>query len=512
MFGFLNKVFAITAPASSVVPLPDARACGGAANSRPLIFHGAEASAGKGAACRVFAQGVLTTLAVAVTFAAPAFAQKGPVTLEECLAMALQSNLRIEAAAEKLTEMDAAIEEASVANYPKISAQASYTRLIPNPSGTQSAPVGVNLAEAPNYGGMFAPIVSQNFDYKVSGNVINTGITATQVLYTGGKIKNAKKISEHSRVVSEWQRKSVVREIRRDVTKAYYNALAANKSIVALDSAISMMEVMIKDLGNAVEVGMRGQHELLQAQVQLLNQRLARQQAATGSQAAHDYLATLIGVPVGTPFALVEDMEAPESYTPMELSVLQTKAREASTDLKALEEQLKIIETSIAITDASNLPMLLAQAGYSGGHSGRMIKPQKADFEWDNQGTLSLVLQWDIYDGNTKSLKKRQTLSQKRQLELNMENLRINLDMLVKNNCASLQDAFTSIETGQKSIEQTKKSYDISYDIFQEGMLLSSELLNMQNLRLQAEISYYAALSTFYSRKADLDYMVNDEK
>jgi len=460
--------------------------------------------------------GALTAAALAFAFmaaaAVPASAQKGPMTLEECVAMALQSNLQIEAAAEKLNEMDAAIAEASLANYPKVSAQASYTYLVPRPSGTQSAPVGANLAEAQNYGGAFAPIVMKDFDYKVSGNAINAGVNATQVLYAGGKIKNAKKISEQSRTMSEWQRKTVVRGIRRDVTKAYYNALAANKSIVALDSAISMMEVMIKDLGNAVEVGMRGQHELLQAQVQLLNQRLARQQAATGSQAAHDYLATLIGIPVGTPFSLVEDMEAPESHTPMDLSVLQKKARDASTDLKALEEQLRIIETSIAITDAANLPVLLARAGYDGSHSGRMIEPEKADFKWDNQGTLSLILQWDIYDGNTKNLKRKQTLSQKRQLELNMEYLRVNLDMMVKNNCASLQDAFTSIETGQKSIEQTKKSYDISYDIFQEGMLLSSELLNSQNLCLQAEISYYAALSTFYSRKADLDYMVNDEK
>jgi len=450
------------------------------------------------------------TMAFVALFTASASAQKGPMTLEECVALALQSNLRIEAAAEKLNEMDAAIEEASLANYPKVSAQASYTWLVPRPSGTQN--IMRPASPVPGMDNVYDFIYSQDVDYKVSGNVLNAGINATQVLYAGGKIKNAKKISEQSRTMSEWQRKSVVREIRRDVTKAYYNALAANKSIVALDSAISMMEVMIKDLSNAVEVGMRGQHELLQAQVQLLNQRLARQQAATGSQAAHDYLATLVGIPVGTPFSLVEDMEAPDSHTVMDLAVLQKKAREASTDLKALEEQVRIIETSIAITDAANLPMLLARAGYDGSHQGRMIEPQKADFKWENQGTLSLILQWDIYDGNTKNLKRKQTLSQKRQLELNMENLRVNLDMMVKNNCASLQDAFASIETGQKSIEQTKQSYEISYDIFQEGMLLSSELLNVQNLRLQAEISYYAALSTFYSRKADLDYMVNEEK
>jgi len=124
---------------------------------------------------------------------------------------------------------------------------------------------------------------------------------------------------------------------------------------------------------------------------------------------------------------------------------------------------------------------------------------------------LTLGMQWDIYDGNAKNHKARQTLSQKRQLELTMENIRLNLDMGVKNSVASLSDAYSSIETNRKSIDQTKRSYDISYDKFQEGMLLSSEVLNAQNLVLQAEISYYASLSDFYARQADLEYLVSGE-
>jgi len=449
-----------------------------------------------------FLYGVVALAASAV----PAAAQKNPLTLEECVAMALQSNLQIEVAMEKLTEKDAAIGEAETSRLPKLSGQAAYLRMIPQPSQTMPVVADLLAAQEPPYYGAVAPLKYQEF--KGSGNIYTANLSLQQVLYTGGKITNYKKMAEQNRTMAEWQQKSVVREIRRDVTKAYYNALAANRSIVALDSAISMMEVMIRDLSNAVEVGMRGEHELLQAQVQLLNQRLARQQAATGAQAAHDYLSTLIGVSVDTPIILAEGMDEPESLNLAELSALQAKAREVSTDLKALDEQLKIIETLLLITGASNIPTIAAGAEYNGQGMGGFGK----DFDWTNGGRLSLGLQWDIYDGNSVSHKRKQTLSQKRQLELNMEYLRVNLDMLVKNNYASLRDAFASIETGHKSIEQTRKSYEISYDKHQEGMLLSSELLNAQNLRLQAEISYYAALSNFYAKRAELDYLVNEEK
>ncbi|MCL2220660.1 MAG: TolC family protein [Chitinispirillia bacterium] len=439
----------------------------------------------------------------------PAAAQEGPLTLEQCVSMALKSNLSIETASEKLVERDAAIEEASVANMPTFNAQASYTRVIPQPENPMAGLMpligGLGMAT-----GMLTPSDAASLmnPPEISGNVYNIGLTGTYLIYTGGKIKNAQKITEHSKVVAEWQKKSAVREVRRDVTKAYYQALAANKGVVALDSAIALMEVMLKDLGNAVDVGIRGEHELLQAQVQLANQQLARQQAATGAQMAHDYLAMLIGVPVSEKITLVDKLHEPESYAVHPLPALQARARGASTDLKALEEQMKIVETSLLITGTSiPTPTVLARAGYTGQGIG-----QGKDGTWDNSGTISLVATWDIYDFGATNSKRRATLSQKRQLELGMEQLGLGLDLQVKNNCASLQDAFAAIETGKKSVAQTKRSYEISYDKFQEGMLLSSEVLNSQNMVLQAEISYYAALSTFYGRQADLDYMVNEEK
>jgi outer membrane protein TolC len=444
------------------------------------------------------------------------------MTLEECIAMAMQSNLSLEIAAEKLNEMDAAIAEANTMNMPTVSAQASYTRLIPRVTGTTSVPLGIDPRYfldptfLPDYLSTatipLVPIQTADVDYKVSGNVINTSLNANYVIYSGGKIKNAQRIAEQSRVASGWSQKSAVREVRRDVTKAYYNALAATRSIVALDTAIAQMEVMIKDMKNYVEVGMRGEHELLQVQVQLAELRLSRQQMATMAAAAHDNLSTMIGIPVATPVTLADEMHAPGAFSLPDLAVLQAQAKAASTDIKALEEQLKIIEISIEITEAANHPMLIASAGYSGSHQGRVIEPEKAKWEWTNQGTLSLVAQWDIYDGNSKNHKKRQALSQKRQLELTIDNIKSMLDMGVKYNGTVLQDAYASLEVKQENIAQTRRAYEISYDKFQEGMMLSLEVLNAQSQVLQAEISYYAALTSFYAAKADLDYLVNEEK
>ncbi|MDR2728525.1 MAG: TolC family protein, partial [Chitinispirillales bacterium] len=343
-----------------------------------------------------------TAVCAAGLFAVPAFSailtQSGPLTLEQCIAMALESNLRIEIASEKINQSSLAVKEASASRLPKLSAQAAYTRL--HEAATVSGLAPIDLT---------GPSAVVPFEVDLGANAYTAGVTLTQPIYTGGRITAGKQIAEYGLSASEWQQKATIREVKRDVTKAYYNVLAARKSLIALDSAIAMMEALTKDLSNAVEVGMRGEHELLQAQVQLLNQRLSRQQAASGANAAADYLSTLIGNPVNTPLELVKDINAPESLDMAEITVLQTRARDASADLKALEEQLGIVETSAKIAGATYIPTVAAVASYSG--QGTSLEKDR----WKNGANISLVAQWDIFDGFAAREKKNQALSQGRQ-------------------------------------------------------------------------------------------------
>jgi len=445
------------------------------------------------------------SLFAALLFTIPAFSailtSSGPLTLEQCIAMALESNLRIEIANEKISQQTLAVKEADASRMPRASAQVTSTMLHEAATVAGLAPLfpdpvtGVSTAVVP-------------FELDLGRFAYTAGVTLTQPLYTGGRITTARQIAEFGLSASEWQKKSTVREVRRDVTTAYYNVLAARKSLVALDSAIAMMEVLTRDLSNAVEVGMRGEHELLQAQVQLLNQRLSRQQASSRADAAAHFLATLIGSPVNVPLNLVSEIESPQSVDMPELTVMQDRARSSSADLKALEDQLNIVEASAKIAGATYIPTVAAVASYSG--QGTTFD-RDAPGGWKNGASISLVAQWEFFDGGAARQKKRQAHSQARQVELGMENLKIMLDMQVKNNVTSLEDAFLSIETSRQNIEQSKRSYAISYDKFQEGLLLSSELLTAQNMILQAEISYYAALSNFYARQAELDYLVNPD-
>lgn len=410
-------------------------------------------------------------------------AQEKALTVDDCIKMAMENNVKVEIAREKINEKTAGVKEASASMLPKVSASANYTR----------------LGEAPTmeFNGM---------QFKAGNeNMYSTSLSVTQPLYTGGKITTGRRMASMGLSASEYQRDAAEKDVTKDVKKAYYSVLAARKSLVSLDSSIALMEVLVRDMGNAVDVGMRGENEKLQAEVQLLNQKLTRQQAASGAEVATDMLCALIGKPIGDSLVLVEDLEAPEAFTLPSLESLQAKATKNYPEVKALEEQLAIVEASKKLAEASYLPNVLASAGLSGKSTG------VDELKWQNDQSISLLLQWDLYDGGAAWQKRAQAVSQMRQLSLTLQDLRTNLELMVKNNYNSLKVAFEGLEIARKSIEQAKKSYDITYDKFQQGLVISSELLNVQNSRLMSEINYYRALSDYFSKRAELDYLITLE-
>ncbi|NLG19634.1 MAG: TolC family protein [Fibrobacter sp.] len=424
-----------------------------------------------------------------VAAVSPSGAEEQPVmTLEQCIESALSANAKVVVADEKLIEKEAAIKEAATGFLPKLSGSGSVSVLLEAPSMIMEIPM--------------MPVqkiqTSARDNYSVSASF-------TQPLFAGGKIVNGYRIAEQARCVSEWQLKAARKDVTRDVTQAYYTVTAARKSLVALDTSIALLEQIVKDLKNAVEVGMRGEHELLQAEVQLQNQKMVRQQAANGVTAARGRLAVLIGKSINEPVNVTDSIVEPVSFDLPELESLIGKIGTEMPELKQMDHQLRILELSAKIAGSAYWPMLFTAAGFSGQVIGI------DDREFQDSWSLSLALKWDIFDWGAALQKKKQMLSQARQLNTTKEEITKNMELAVKTGYLAVKDAFDNIAITRKSIEQSRRAYDITYDKFGQGVVPNSELMTAQSTMLQSEIAYYKSLSDYYSKRADIEYLFSSK-
>lgn len=433
----------------------------------------------------------LTGLIVACSLfwvSANASAGEDVLTLDQCIDEALKSNLNLEVAGEKVQESEATIKEASTYFLPKLSSSAGVTRQAEAPT-MYFGPLGGKI-----------PVGEEN--------VYNASASLSQPLFTGGKILNGYIVAGHVKSVSEWGLEAAKKDVIRDVTQAYYTVLAAKRSLVALDTSIVLLTQIVKDLKNAVDVGMRGEHELLQSQVKLQNQKMVRRQAANGVIAATGQLGLLMGRQMDHQLAVCDSISEPDSFQMPSLDTLIQRVDIRQPELKQMEHQLRILDLNAKIADAIYYPSVFANAGFTGQTQGL-----RADnsFEFKDSWTVSLMLQWNIFDWGAAREKRKQIESQIRQTELSMKDVKNKMKLAVQTGYLSLKDAFDNIAVTSTSIVQSKRAYDITYDKFQQGLVPNSELLTAQSSRLESEISYYRALSDYYSKRADLEYLISSK-
>jgi outer membrane protein TolC len=408
--------------------------------------------------------------------------------LDSCIARALQANSGLKRAEEKTIEGDAMVREARAGFLPQLSASAGYSYLDEQPTMT--------LPE-------MMPGAGEATVTMGNANSANAMVSLSQPLFTGGKLLNGYQMARHNRESIIQESRAAKKDLVRDVTKAYYSVLTARRSLVALESSIKLMEQIVTDLSNAVEVGMRGEHELLQAKVQLLNQQLAQRRARNGVKATEGRLATLLGLPLDHQLPLEDTI--PEPTQPLEISRenLLLRARTELPEIKAMESRLASVQALERLTAGQYLPNLVAAAAYNGQTQGI------DELSWQDNMVLSLNAQWNIFDWGAAHQKKLQVRSQKRQLELAIEELRSNMEFMTRTNVLALEEAREAIEISRLSVDQSRRSYAVTYDQFAEGLVPNSDVLNAQTVRLQSELAYFQALSDYHAKRADLEYLLD---
>lgn len=275
----------------------------------------------------------------------------GALTLHEAMARAVKYNLeaRLKIMEEALAERQ--VDLASFDMLPRLAASAGYAgRNNVSASSSQSINTGTQSLE---------PSTSQDRDRDVADLTM-----VWNVLDFGVSYVSAKQQADQRLIVQERRRK-VIHTITQDVRSAYWRAVAADRLLGKIDTLMtrvgqardnsrSMSEQRIGDPIQALSY----QRALIEATRQLEQQRRALSLAKTE-------LATLINLPLGTPFTLIspDDYQIPELK--VELASLEQQALVNRPELREQDYQTRI---SAAETRKAMLRLLPGLEFSAGGH------------------------------------------------------------------------------------------------------------------------------------------------
>ncbi|MDX2191864.1 MAG: TolC family protein [Gemmatimonadales bacterium] len=391
----------------------------------------------------------------------PATLSPAAMTLDEALRLAAPASEAIGIARAQLLRAEAQREQARAPWLPQLSGSATYTRTFRSQFDA--------LLQTPG-GGNF-PLGQRN--------AWNLNLTAQQTIWNfrlPGQTRAAALGAERAKVELSAQEAQTV----LDVTRAYYDALLADRLVAIADSTLRQAERTLADVELGRKVGTQAEFDLLRARVARDNAKPAAIANRRQRELAYLRLRQLLNLPADAAPALssplIEDSLA---------AVARPAADSATADrapVRQAEQALRQSDALLASAKGERLPSIGVQSSFSRVGFGSTVFPS-----WDRFLTdwfLAVRVDVPLYTGGRLGGGVRAAEASRREAALRLRQAQEAAqqdatDALLALDASEAQWAATS-----GTVEQARRAYAIAELRFREGLSSQTELTEAR-LQLQ---------------------------
>lgn len=423
-------------------------------------------------------------IAFGVSTVAPA--QELTLSREQCVEIALRDNPSVIIADMEVKKVDYAKKEVMASLFPSIDFSASYQRSI------ELQTIRMNM------GGE-----SQSLKMG-SDNTWNMGFSATMPLISPTLWKSIS-ISKTQILANLESARASRLDLVNNVNKAYYALLLAIASheVVKENYDIAVMNAGIYE--KQFKAGTASEYDVLRSSVQVKNIEPELLQADIAIKQCKLQLKVLMGiatdadiVPNTTLADYQRDMYAIPAGTGLSI--------DGNTSLRSLDIQKKILDKNIDIKKFAWIPTLGAQFNLSwlSLSNGSPFKDQK----FNPYSKVGLSLSVPIFSGGSKYYGLKQAQVQRKELDLQRENLVNSLNMQVDLAIDNINREARQIATSEEGVRQAKKAYEIMQKSFDIGAASYLDLRDSELANTSAQLSYLQAIYNYLVSTSELDTLL----
>jgi outer membrane protein TolC len=331
----------------------------------------------------------------------------------------------------------------------------------------------------------------------------NFGLTASQPLFTGGRLAANVRAARAVRESAELGITSAQAQVQLDVTMAYYDAALSERLVAIAESSLVQTERTLRQVQLTRNVGSASEFELIRARVTRDNQRPGWLQSRTARELAFEQLRNLLDLPAGTPLVLTDSIaEAPQPVATAAAApvttvnvnaadVLAVDARVAGnvsravaatdttarmrTAVKQAEKGVEAARQQLRATKAQRLPSLAAQTNYQRLAYPTGVLPKSIGDFYPNW-TVGLGLSYPLFTGGRVRgeivAAEAAVIEAQQRLKLTQEGASLD----ARQATLQLTEAEATWQASVGTAEQAQRAYDIAEVRFREGISTQLEL------------------------------------
>lgn len=397
-------------------------------------------------------------------------AQPVALTLTEALKRGFQTHPDLAAAEAALEAARARFKQAQSAFQPRVQFSSTYHRL------SEITPFAITL-----------PLPGAE-PIEITPNIPNQyqlQLTLEQPLFQGGRLRAQTQAAAFGAAEAQAQRQARREALAYRIAAAYWQRVEAEALTRAAEENIRRLEAHLQDARNRQAQGLLLESQVLEVQVALEQARLDRLRQQEYLKLATVTLNSLIGLPLETPLALLEQPDT--AYQPVpSLDSLRDLALRRRPDLEALRLRVAQANAAQLVARAAWWPQLALVGRYLYARPNPRIIPLQDRFEGTWEVGLSLTL--TLWNGLRTRHQVAEAAAHRRQAEAQIEQALRDLDIALEQARLEVGQAYERLKMTRLLVRQAQSRYNVARDQFAQGLLASSDLLDAETALTQAHL------------------------
>jgi outer membrane protein TolC len=418
--------------------------------------------------------------------------------LDDAINMALQNNKSVLIAKEKLNEKSASLKAAFGSFLPQINLSATYTRLANAQNLLLPFPMSFGNTQYPVYD-MSGNIIGYTDSIPVMGVLFETipmsqhnnydlRASATQTLFTWGKLINAYKIGGLTYDIEKENYRKAKEDLKTQVTQAFYQTMLADRGVSLMHESYAQMQKHIDQIDKLYKSGMVTNLDLLRAKVQLANIRSQVIRIENARNIAYTALKSVLSIDDETPVLLNDTF----AFLPANVSLdsaINTALSERA-EIKNMRRTVSIANRALWIQKTSNLPNVFTAFNYD------YKKPVGlGSTDWGQDWNLTLGASMPFFTGGANLFKTKQIKAQLKQTKLGLAMIEDGITLDVKNTYFNLEQEKQILSYQGENVGTAEQALNLAEQRYNNGQITNLEYMDIQLAFTQAKFDQMTSIS-----------------
>jgi len=401
-------------------------------------------------------------------------AQESLFTLEDCIAYALENSTSIDRAENELASNSAYLEQSKAARLPNLEFNASQS-----------------LSSSASYD-------DTNADWSRAGSQsFSASLNSQLTIYQGAKLKNTIRQNEITLSAAEVAIKTQEELISLDILSAYVDVLLAKENVTNSQLQLEATQEQLSYAEAQKDAGSIALSDLLNIKSQLAANKTSLVQAKMTHKIALVSLMQLMNMPVNDGFDVVQI--AVDSLLSVDVesdpATVYNIALGLQPSIKNAELNIESAAADVELAKADGRPQLSLNGSVGTGYSSSSYDDTGFGEQVSHRvnPSLSLSLSVPIYQQKSTKTKVKLAEIEKENSRLALIDQQNELRQYIEQACTDVLLARSNYDALQEQLNAELESYEVSAEMFKQGLLNSVDLLTSKNNLIVAENEFTQA-------------------